>query len=294
MLFYLYIVLKYELFEKFVLYLFLYFKFNDILILELFICQMSDHSKFALQKGVAMSIKSDSRHLYLQVIDNIKREIDKGTYKENEKLPSEFELSKILGVSRATLREALRILEEDNIVSTKHGVGTFVNQKPIVSSGIEELTSVTKMIEKSGKNAGVRYISTEYINATNADRERFATENLEHLLKIERVRTADDDPVVFCIDMIPKDLIALESVHQEESLFQLIENETQKRIAYAVTYIEPVSGEALIYDILNCNSDQSLLLLKQMHYTEEDEPFLYSANYFRPDRFSFYVLRKRL
>lgn len=294
MLFYLYIVLKYELFEKFVLYLFLYFKFNDILILELFICQMSDHSKFALQKGVAMSIKSDSRHLYLQVIDNIKREIDKGTYKENEKLPSEFELSKILGVSRATLREALRILEEDNIVSTKHGVGTFVNQKPIVSSGIEELTSVTKMIEKSGKNAGVRYISTEYINATNADRERFATENLEHLLKIERVRTADDDPVVFCIDMIPKDLIALESVHQEESLFQLIENETQKRIAYAVTYIEPVSGEALIYDILNCKSDQSLLLLKQMHYTEEDEPFLYSANYFRPDRFSFYVLRKRL
>jgi len=241
-----------------------------------------------------MSIKSDSRHLYLQVIDKIKREIENGTYKENEKLPSEFELSKILGVSRATLREALRILEEDNIVTRRHGVGTFVNQKPIFSSGIEELTSVTHMIEKSGKKAGVQFISTEYIRATKEDRERFKSITLDKIAKIERVRTADNEPVVFCIDKIPKGLISLESTHQEESIFKLIESETNKRIAYAVTHIEPISYNPRIYDILKCNPEHSLLLLKQMHFTEDDEAFLYSANYFRSDRFSFHVLRKRL
>jgi len=57
-----------------------------------------------------MSIKLDHRLLYLRVIEKIKSDIDDGVYKEGEKLPSEFELSKQLGVSRATLREALRIL----------------------------------------------------------------------------------------------------------------------------------------------------------------------------------------
>ena len=51
-----------------------------------------------------MSVKSDSRHLYLRVIDHIKEKIKDGAYKR-QKLPSEFDLAKELGVSRATLRK---------------------------------------------------------------------------------------------------------------------------------------------------------------------------------------------
>ncbi|WP_047984826.1 GntR family transcriptional regulator [Ornithinibacillus californiensis] len=241
-----------------------------------------------------MSIKSDSRHLYLQVIDVIKQDIESGKYKANEKLPSEFELSKNLGVSRATLREALRILEEDNVVTRKHGVGTFVNQKPIVSSGIEQLTSVTYMIEQAGKKPGSQYFSTEIIEPTEEERLMFDSENLTQLVKLERIRTADGEPVVFCIDKVPKGLIPIEAAHTEDSLFKLMENHAGKRISYAVTYIEPVSYHEKIFDVLNCDFDKSLLLLKQMHYTEDDRPILYSLNYFRSDVFSFHVFRKRI
>ncbi|MEN2766389.1 GntR family transcriptional regulator [Ornithinibacillus xuwenensis] len=240
-----------------------------------------------------MSIKADSRHLYLQVIDRIKMDIESGLYKASEKLPSEFELSKQLGVSRATLREALRILEEENVVSRKHGVGTFVNPKPIVSSGIEQLTSVTYMIEQAGKTAGSQYYSTELIEPTEEEKSKFKS-NDQELIKIERVRTADGKPVVFCIDKVPRGLIPIEAAHQEDSLFKMMEEYANKRISYAVTYIEPVSYHEKIYDILNCDFEQSLLLLKQMHYTEDDEPVLYSLNYFRSDVFSFHVLRKRI
>lgn len=241
-----------------------------------------------------MSIKMDSRHLYLQVIDEIKRDIENGTYKAKEKLPSEFQLSKMLGVSRATLREALRILEEENVVTRRHGVGTFVNPKPIFSSGIEQLASVTSMISQSGKKAGSEYLSTEFVEATEEDCNRFAPKKVKMLAKIERVRTADNEPVVFCIDKIPEGLIPIERVHKEDSIFKLMEEHTNKTIAYAVTYIEPISYHDRIYDILNCEPDQSLLLLKQMHYTMDDEPVLYSVNYFRADVFSFHVLRKRM
>ncbi|PAV30058.1 GntR family transcriptional regulator [Virgibacillus profundi] len=241
-----------------------------------------------------MSIKIDSRHLYLQVIDEIKRDIESGKYKEKEKLPSEFQLSRQLGVSRATLREALRILEEENVVARRHGVGTFVNPKPIYSSGIEQLNSVTYMIEQSGKTAGSQYLTTELLEPTEEECKLFSPKKIQSLANIERVRTADNSPVVFCIDKIPSELIPLERVHTADSLFKLMEEYTGKHIAYAVTYIEPISYHDRIYNILDCGPEQSLLLLKQMHYTSDDEPVLYSANYFRPDVFSFHVLRKRM
>ncbi|MFD2208883.1 GntR family transcriptional regulator [Virgibacillus halophilus] len=240
-----------------------------------------------------MSIKTDSRHLYLQVIDKIKQDIQQGEYAEGEKLPSEFQLSKELGVSRATLREALRVLEEENVIVRRHGVGTFVNPKPVFSSGIELLSSVTDMIEASGKEAASQFLSTELVDATIEETSCFAPKKVDKLIAVERVRTADMEPVVFCIDKIPEGLVPLHMIHRADSLFGLMEKHLNKRISYAISYIEPISYHDRIYEILNCSTDQALLLLNQMHYTEDDEPVLYSSNYFRSDMFRFHVLRKR-
>ncbi|WP_164215512.1 GntR family transcriptional regulator [Virgibacillus sp. YIM 98842] len=241
-----------------------------------------------------MSIRPDSRHLYLQVIDQLKRDMKEGKYKEREKLPSEYELSRMLGVSRATLREALRVLEEENIVFRKHGVGTFVNPKPIFSSGIEQLNSVTAMIEDSGKKAGTQYITSEVTKLSAEDKEQFADDELQSVFKIERVRTADNKPVVFCIDKLPENLLPQNSIKREESLFKALEKYANIHVSYALTRIEPVSYQQRIFNILNCDPSQPLLLLKQLHYTEKDEPVLYSSNYFRSDFFRFEVVRKRM
>lgn len=241
-----------------------------------------------------MSISEDARHLYLQVMEKIKKEIEAGTYKEEEKLPSEYELSKHLGVSRATLREALRMLEEDNIVTRRHGVGTFVNAKPVFQAGIEELKSVTQMIRQSGKKPGTQYVSTEVLDATEKEKRDFNQPDLEHVTAIERIRTADGVPVVFCIDKAPASYVSLEKLREEASIFSTIEAISEKQITYAIADIEPITYHDRIYSILQCAPDQPLLLLKQMHYTSNDEAVLYSANYFRADVFSFHVVRKRL
>ncbi|WP_101843938.1 GntR family transcriptional regulator [Halobacillus sp. Marseille-P3879] len=241
-----------------------------------------------------MSIRQDTRHLYLQVIEQIKQDIENGVYIEKEKLPSEFQLSKSLGVSRATLREALRILEEENIVTRRHGVGTFVNPKPVFTSGIEELDSVTGMITKSGMVPGSQYLSAELIEPTEDERQRFSPIGINKLAKVERVRTADQQPVVYCKDRIPEGLIPIDHVREADSLFGVLERFTGKTISYAVTDIEPIGYHEKISPILNCEPDQALLLLKQMHYTKDDEPILLSSNYFRADKFSFHVLRRRV
>ncbi|WP_102346884.1 GntR family transcriptional regulator [Bacillus sp. Marseille-P3661] len=241
-----------------------------------------------------MTIKPDSRHLYLQVIDQIKKDIDNGIYKENEKLPSEFDLAKHLGISRATLREALRVLEEENIVVRRHGVGTFINPKPMFSPGIEELFSVTEMIRRAGKKPGTIFISANSRLAIDDDLQKFKCSPNEEIITTERVRTVDDEPVIYCIDQIPKSILPKSYSHESGSLFDLFEKEVGRYISYAVTNIEPLGFSEKISPVLHCEVDSSLLVLKQMHFDQNDEPVLYSCNYFRSDKFSFHVLRKRV
>ena len=241
-----------------------------------------------------MSIKSDNRHLYLQVIDRLKQYIDEGVYKERDKLPSEFDLAKQLGVSRATLREALRILEEESVIIRRHGVGTFVNSKPMFTSGIEQLNSVTDMINTAGMIPGTIFLSSSISEATEEDVRRFICKETSELVIVERVRTANGEPVVYCVDKVLSSNLSPSIVHQSESIFEQLERDSKKRIAYAIAEISPIGYHEVVSPILNCSPETALLVLHQMHYDEMDEPILYSVNYFRSDQFSFHVLRKRL
>ncbi len=241
-----------------------------------------------------MSIRQDRRHLYLQVIERLKEDIDAGVYKEKEKLPSEFDLSRQLGVSRATLREALRLLEEEQIVIRKHGVGTFVNAKPLFSSGIEQLNSVTDMIAEGGMKPGTIFLSSAIESASEEMQQKFDCGEEDELIVMERIRTANDEPVVYCSDRILRKHLPPEFSHQEGSLFRILENYSSIRVTYAVSYIEPLGYHDYISPLLECETESALLVLKQMHYDENDRPVLYSVNYFKSNKFSFHVLRKRI
>ncbi|MCH4825042.1 MAG: GntR family transcriptional regulator [Planococcus sp. (in: firmicutes)] len=242
-----------------------------------------------------MTIKSDHRALYLQVIDRMKQDIAAGVYKEKEKLPSEFELSKTLGVSRATLREALRLLEEDNTIIRRHGVGTFVNSKPLFSSGIEQLTSVSDMIRQAGMEPGAIYLSTSEGLSSEEDIKRFHCKADDTIITIERVRTANSDPVVYCIDKVPSAYLPTDFLKRtESSIFKAIEESGDIHISYAVTFIDPTGYHDDASPILECEPETALLVLKQLHYDEDDRLVLYSKNYFRADKFSFHVVRKRM
>lgn len=241
-----------------------------------------------------MSIKGNFRSLSLLVMDKIKSDIDSGVFKPGERLPSEAELSKQLGVSRATLREALRLLEEEKIVIRRHGVGTFINSRPVFTGGIGELFSVTDAIERQGYKAGTILIGTAFGEPCEDERKHLSLNPGEGVLMVERIRTADGDPVVYCFDRIPARLVPEGYTAEGESIFNWMESKTGLRIAYAVAHIEPLGYSEKVSNLLQCDKNATLLLLKQIHYDESERPVLYSHNYFRADKIHFHVVRRRL
>jgi DNA-binding GntR family transcriptional regulator len=68
--------------------------------------------------------------LYRQVADALRQEIVSGTHPMGARLPTEEALRKRFGVSRHTVREALRQLREDNLISSRQGAGTEVTAVP--------------------------------------------------------------------------------------------------------------------------------------------------------------------
>ena len=68
----------------------------------------------------------DRPKLYEQVVEQIKNMIVQGIYKKGDLLPSEKELIEMTGVSRITVREALRLLGEAGVIETHKGKGSIV------------------------------------------------------------------------------------------------------------------------------------------------------------------------
>lgn len=71
-----------------------------------------------------------SRPLAEQVAQKIKDYILEEKLKAGDKLPTETALAKEMGVARSTVREAIKRLESQNILTVRHGAGSFVTDQP--------------------------------------------------------------------------------------------------------------------------------------------------------------------
>ena len=68
--------------------------------------------------------KLSSNPLYEQVFNRIKDSVRSGEYKKGDLIPSEKELMELMGVSRVTVRQALKMLSDSGIIETRKGKGS--------------------------------------------------------------------------------------------------------------------------------------------------------------------------
>src|ERR1700742_2446911 len=85
-------------------------------------------------------------HRYLQVARTLRKEIVDGVYPVGSQLPTEHELCERFAVSRYTIREALRRLREDNLVSSRPRAGTLVVPRPSSDSYVQHVMSINDLV----------------------------------------------------------------------------------------------------------------------------------------------------
>ncbi len=101
-----------------------------------------------------------------------------------ERLPSEPDLARQLGVSRSTLREAMRIFETQGSIHRRQGVGTFVIQPSgVIETGLEVLESIHTMAERIGLDVDVGPFQIESRPAKPKEIESLRLKEGERLFK---------------------------------------------------------------------------------------------------------------
>jgi len=110
-------------------------------------------------------------HRYLQVARTLRKEIVDGVYPVGSQLPTEHELCERFAVSRYTIREALRRLREDNLVSSRPRTGTLVVPRPSSESYVQHVMSINDLVAfAAGARFAIESITMITIDDELADR----------------------------------------------------------------------------------------------------------------------------
>ena len=143
--------------------------------------------------------KSNSeKPLYLQVATLLKQEVLEGVYLVGSQLPTEDELCKRFSVSRHTVREALRLLREDGLVSSRQGAGTVVNSPRSSDSDIHQVMSISDLVAfATGTRFAIASINKVVIDQKLSTRTGLAKGS--EWLEVRGCRHADDDNSPVCL-----------------------------------------------------------------------------------------------
>jgi GntR family transcriptional regulator len=237
----------------------------------------------------------ESASLTRVCIDAIREAILTGQYAEGSQLPSEAELGKMLGVSRTTLREALRALEGQGLIVRRRGLGTFVSGLPIIKD-LSLNFGITKMIEDAGHTPGTKGIKIRRETASPSIAADLELDEGSAVIVVERVRTQDGKPIVWSVNTIPLARIgknALEDFKPEtESLYEYYASTLKIGIAYGNAELLPVSATAQLAAILEVRKGFPLMRITQTDYDANNRPILHSVDYHIPGSYKFIVKRK--
>lgn len=115
-------------------------------------------------------------HRYLQVARTLRKEIVDGVYPVGSQLPTEHALCERFAVSRYTIREALRRLRDDNLVSSRPRTGTLVVPRPSSDSYVQHVMSINDLLAfATGTRFAIESIAMVTLDDEAAARTGLAT-----------------------------------------------------------------------------------------------------------------------
>ncbi|WP_283678001.1 GntR family transcriptional regulator [Lentilactobacillus sp. Marseille-Q4993] len=227
--------------------------------------------------------------IYIQIHNDIKRNIEANKWKVGDRIPSERELSLQFGVSRMTLRQAIQTLVDEGILERRVGSGTFVaNQK--VQEKMAGVTGFTDLMIAQGKKPSSKTISYHTMEPSLSEMEKLGIKQDELVLRMERIRYGDDVPICFEVATVPESIIdGLNKSEVTSSLYRTLEQKKDLSLGKAQQTVSAMLASERISEFLDIKRGDPILRLRQITYLQDGRPFEYVRTQYVGERFEFYL-----
>ena len=239
----------------------------------------------------------EGRKLSSSVTEELSRRIGDGSLPPGSQLPPEPALAAELGVSRPTLREALRGLQERGLLTRTPGAGTFVTHRARLRNNLDVNFGVTDAIRAAGMVPASRDVRVERVPSSAEDAQQLALHEGDPLVAVDRVRTADGRPVVYSRDLFAASLADAAPARFSArdwagSIYDLFQRKFGIAIHLGVATFLPLTAPKAVAARLGVARGALLLYLRQVDYAEDGRPVLYSHEYHLADAFEFTLVRR--
>jgi DNA-binding GntR family transcriptional regulator len=234
-------------------------------------------------------LRVDARPLYIRASELVRRLIAEEGLADGDRLPPEAELASLLGVSRSTIREALRDLEVRGLVARRHGRGTTV-RAPRVAAGLGRLESLEELAAAQGWTCGT--VGTEIRQAPIPAVVAGALERAagEPGVRLSRVKTRDGRAISEMVSWMPAEELSAEELQRtfERSITELLAPRTFTARA-AVSAVAASDEEAARLGVV---AGCPLVVLFETFLDATGHPICWCRNVFIPDAVSLEVIRQ--
>jgi GntR family transcriptional regulator len=222
---------------------------------------------------------------YYQLKNIILQKIEQGAYSAGSLIPSERELSEILGISRMTVRQALTELVLEGVLHREKGKGTFISQPKLEQ---KNMTSFSETVIREGLVP-----TTEILHFSNG----LVPEEIWNQLEIKpddkvyvlrRLRLASGQPVGIEEDFIPEKYCpGFESCDLTGSLYRLLREEYGLEIAYADHIIESSAPSKEERELLQITKAIPVLKVTCVNYAGSHAKLVYERSVYRSDYYKY-------
>lgn len=244
-----------------------------------------------------MSIETrDRRSVVVQLRDALRELIEE--MEPGDRLPSENELVARFGVARGTIRESLKLIEQDGLVDVQHGRGRFVSAVADlgVNRPITRFEGVTEMLRALGFAPKTRLLLAERAGADEDEAQALGIEVGEEIVRLARLRMNGRQPLVLSINAFRADLLGDSDVGEHDfkgSLHAWLSERGAAPVSSAARFQAVPLGEPWKETVGEPAASGAWLLTSERCFDVGGAVVLFSRDYHRGDVFSFHVVRRR-
>lgn len=232
---------------------------------------------------------------YEMILQDLERKIFDDSYPVNEMLPSENELAEQYEASRSTVRQALKILEENGLIQRRHGLGSIVISHEKLLFPISGLTSYKELQASMGFTSETEVIIFGELEVTAELAKITGFPENELALHILRRRKVDGKFSILDRDFfLKREAGMLDINHAKASTYEYLEGVLGLDIAYAKKEITIDFASEEDFDLLDLNpSDRHVVSVKSHVYLADNTLFQYTESRHQVDRFRFTEFARR-
>lgn len=231
--------------------------------------------------------------MYRKIADTIRSKINSGEYKVGEVIPTEAELREEFSVSRVTIRQALKLLIENDELESVQGSGTYVKEKK-VNYDIYQQSSFKEKWAHLNVATHSDVITFEITKPSILMAENLNINENDRIFYVKRVRYIEDNPITVEETWLPLALFPDLTYHvMQNSKYEFIEKTKGFVIDRSEQEIIPILPPEEISTLLGIDPNQPIIEKRTRSYLQDNTVFEYSRNYFKPSDYKFTLVAKR-